>query len=165
MCPALSLAISYYIGVFFGMSHFHLTHPPRRGFTITPSLSLTCLLCAGLDNPVSGFLSLTMHLPFIWSLSISQSCIFGVNLCGFLNTAHLSFWIISSTLTAFQSFFKRPPRFSSLCQGAWNTGGILSVSVWWLTEWKKLPFVLLLLVCFFPCWAVSSVKSGDDYFL
>lgn len=53
-----------------------------------------------------GFPFLIIQLPFIYSLGISQSCKFGVNLYDVLNIAHLSFWIISSMPTAFLSFFK-----------------------------------------------------------
>ena len=53
-----------------------------------------------------GFPFLIIQLPFIYSLGISQSCKFGVNLYDVLNIAHLSFWIISSIQDKLNQFLR-----------------------------------------------------------
>lgn len=143
------------------MSHFVIVVPESWLHQYAASVCTDCSVPASTVLSL-GFPLLIIQLPFIYSLGISQSCKFGVNLYDILNIATSLFelfklpcqqiFYLFKTLTVFSAFPMVPETVDSL-----------SGSVWWLNE-SSFPVVLLLLVCSFPCWAASSLKSGklDD---
>lgn len=107
-------------------------------------------VCADCSVPTStvlslGFPLLIIQLPFIYSLGISQSCKFGVNLYDVLNIATSLFELLAPCQQIFYLFLKLWP--FSLSHGARDTVDSLSGSVWWLNE-SSFPVVLFIVGVF-----------------